>query len=365
MTGPAPVMRQAFAACIRQCWTVHALAVMESDPLPYYNLWSVLPHTWLYVEANLITTYEKSGPLSYTLADNEQLVESMIAAYGTWFDQRARGDITVLLDLTEERVREALHIPGYVRGNLAPPRIPVIRADTMLGGSVDVFTGLKPTIMLQDVDCPPVIQQGFQPVWYHSTAVRLSQYHWYTDELFMNITVISSVIVLNLGPVLCGGVDHNNMEQQDVIFPVPPPGIIRIPLASVPLCWSVEQTIRRTTAAIRRIAILHERNRSRSMRRAIFSVLQFTRPELTTLVLSDCPLKDFMHEIITDLNRAATETLLAARLGPAADPAVVTDLERNRATDPELIFAATYTATPRRYSEIQQIRPVFPTVHCV
>ena len=55
----------------------------------------------------------------------------------------------------------------------------------------------------------------------------------------------------------------------------------------------------------------------------------------------------------------------AGRLGPAADPAVVTDLERNRATDPELIFAATYTVTPKRYSEIQKIRPVFPTVRCV
>ena len=92
------------------------------------------------------------------------------------------------------------------------------------------------------------------------------------------------------------------------------------------------------------------------MRRLIFSVLRFTRPELTTLVLSDCPFKDFMHEIIADLTRATEETHFAARL-PAPDPAAP--------DNPESIFAATYVATPKRYSEVQQIRPVFPTVHCV
>jgi hypothetical protein len=307
------------------------------------------------MEEGLRTVYQKSGPLSYTLANNEQLIDAMVAAYTAWYNHAAHGDITVLLGRAAENVREALHLPGYVRGNLAPPRIPVLRAETALGGSVEVFTGLKPTIVLQAGETPPVILQGFQPLWLHSAAVRLSHYHWYTDELFLNVTVVSNVIVLNLGPVLCGGIDGPT-EQQDVIFPVPPPGIIRVPLASVPLSWTPDQTVKRTTAAIRRISILHDRHRSRRMRRVIFTVLRFTRPEHTTLVLSDCPFKDFMHEIIADLTRATEETHFAARL-PAPDPAVP--------GDPESIFAATYAATPRRYSEVQQISPVFPTVHCV
>jgi hypothetical protein len=139
----------------------------------------------------------------------------------------------------------------------------------------------------------------------------------------------------------------------------------RAVLGYVPPSGSQGQTIRRTTAAIRSITILHERIRSRSMRRAMFSGRKFTRPELMTRALSGCPLKDLMHEIVTDLNRAATETLLAARPGPAADPTFVTDLKRNRASDTELIFAATGTVTPKRCSELRKIRQRFPTGHDV
>ncbi len=88
----------------------------------------------------------------------------------------------------------------------------------------------------------------------------------------------------------------------------------------------------------------------------MFSGRKFTRPELMTRALSGCPLKDLMHEIVTDLNRAATETLLAARPGPAADPTFVTDLKRNRASDTELIFAATGTVTPERCIKLRKIR---------
>jgi hypothetical protein len=344
-----------FTDVIRRCWEVHTLAVMESDPMQFYNLRCVLPHTWLYLDANLITTYQKTGPLSYTVADNEQLVDAMTKSYATWFGHRARGDVTTLLGMLDEQIREALHIPGYVNGNLTAPRIPVLRAETASGGSADVFLGLKPTVVLQDTDSPPVILQGFRPLWFHSAAVRLSHYHWYTDELFINITVVSNVIVLNLGPVLCGGHDGPT-EQQDVIFPVPPPGIIRIPLASVPLSWTVDQTVTRTTSAVRRVTLLHERHRARHMRRLIFSVLRFTRPELTTLVLSDCPFKDFMNDIVTDLNRAATETQASSSTPVTYMAAPV---------DPEAIFAAPIVATQKRLRELEQIRAVFPTVHCV
>ncbi len=50
------------------------MEVMESDPMGFYNLRCRLPHTWLYLDPNLITTYQKTGPISYTAADNEQLV---------------------------------------------------------------------------------------------------------------------------------------------------------------------------------------------------------------------------------------------------------------------------------------------------
>ena len=153
-TGPSHVMVDSFTEGVRLCWEMHARAVMESDPMPYYNLRCVLPHVWLYLEEGLRTVYQKSGPLSYTLADNGQLIDSMVAAYTAWYNHAARGDIAVLLGRAAENVREALHLPGYVRGNLVPSRIPVLRAETALGGSVEVFTGLKPTIVLQAGETP-------------------------------------------------------------------------------------------------------------------------------------------------------------------------------------------------------------------
>jgi hypothetical protein len=349
--GPHGAMGERFAAVVRRCWEVHAMEVMEADPTGYYNLRCVLPRTWLYLDPHLVTTFQKTGPISYTNASNEHLVDAMTNSYTTWLRHQARGEVTTLLGILDDQIRTALHIPGYILGNLAAPRISVIRAETASGGSADVFLGLKPTMVLQEADAPPVVLQGFRPLWYHSAAARLSHYHWYTDELFINITVVTNVIVLNLGPVLCGGHDGSPTEPQDVIFPVPPPGIIRIPLASVPLTWTVDQAIARTMSAVRRVTIMHERHRARRLRRIVFSVLRFTRPELTTLVLSDCPFKDFMRDLVTDLNRAATETQASS--------------STTAPIDPEAIFAAPLAATQKRIHELELIRAVFPTVHCV
>ena len=247
-----------------------------------------------------------------------------------------------------------MHIPGYVRGNLATPRLPVVRAETTVG-SVDVFTGLKPTVAVHSEDAPPVILQGFHPMWVHNATLTLNYFHWFTDELFLNVTVVAGVIVLNLGPILCGGCDGPT-HQKDLLFPIPPPGILRIPLASVPMSWTPEQTISRTSAAIRRVSIWHGRDRSRKLRRIIFMVMRFVRPEQTTLVLAECPFLDFMRAVVGDLSKATEDTRFAATM-QMPDPSAP--------ADPERFFRVAYTATPSRNSAVSPICAVFPIVHCV
>jgi hypothetical protein len=71
---------------------------------------------------------------------------------------------------------------------------------------------------------------------------------------FANIFVVDKMAVISLGPVLAGSTRADHGRANDTLFPMPAPGIMRIPVGLFPMAWSTPEIVWRTKFAMRRVA---------------------------------------------------------------------------------------------------------------
>ncbi len=192
--------------------------------------------------------------------------------------------------------------PGARQRRNKSSRYPYLAVSTAQGFGL-ISSLLKPTIVMPDPEDP--VMQAYRPSWQIGTdlARAICGRVWHVDLCLFAVHAADAnigtgaTLVLTMGPVLTAGPDITS----DLLLPVPPPGILKIPLAIIPDSWTRTQQM--LSAKQRVHTFLMERlqsgtrNAGRTMLRIAFQEVTLHEPDTRTLMLATCPVLDLVTDI--------------------------------------------------------------------
>jgi hypothetical protein len=115
----------------------------------------------------------------------------------------------------------------------------------------------------------------------------------------MVLHVHGSSAVIVIGPVMAGTPDPRN----DVFFPAPPPGLLKIPIFAFPVSWTSDMIRSRLRQAFRTAMDRRGRTNGRTVLHLAFRSLRLADPVHDLLVVADSEFTSFVQDLRTTVMR--------------------------------------------------------------